>query len=247
MVKWSNLRIPSEHGSYYKSIWLELADGGSDQWLYVCRDGLAYIFLEVLDYPAVCGRDAPALFDASVCVVDLLTTPLKTIVAARDSCGCDDDLDLKKELGRLQVAEMLFSHGAKSPMWNSNAGVVKDLHDRPDESHPAFRKLRAEARRYAEENLFSDEQRNELLDNTIVNKIGQTAREYAQGADAMWSALRRIKEDGEDASPEQQLVLKMYQNAETTLGAGPIPEDIKKGSQPWEETTPGVFQRKSSS
>ena len=242
-MKHERLRIPTKCGDYYKGIWLVLFDGGSDQWLYVCRDGMAYIFLEVLDWPAVCGRDAQVLFNASVCVVDLLSIPLDTVASSMRSCGCDEEMDFKKEEDRLRVAEMLYSTGAKSPLWNSNAGKVKDPHDRPDEGHPAFRSLRAAARRYAEENLFDDEQRNELLDTRIVNKIGQTAREYSQGTEALWTAMRRIREQGDAAPPEQQLVLKMYQSCGTTLGAGPVPEDIRKKLLREDPRLPGVFHR----
>ncbi len=226
MKKYDRLKIPTDHGRYYKDIWLELYDGGSDQWLWVCRDSLAYIFIEVLDMVGYCGKEATSLFDASVSVVDLLTVPPSAVASAFQSCGCEEELDFKVELDRLRIAEMLFSVGTKAPMWNDCGGAVKDQFARPDEKHPAFRILRSNARKYAEENLFNDEERNKLLDTKVVNQIGETAREYMHGTEGMWAAVRRIKEADEAASPKQKLVLRAYQSAGQTLGAGPVPADI---------------------
>lgn len=225
-MKYDRLKIPTDHGRYYKGIWLEIYDGGSDQWLWVCRDSLAYIFIEVVDWVAACGKDAEFWFNASVSVVDLLTISPKTVAGAMVSCGCSDELDFKVELDRLRMAEMCFSVGAKAPLWDDYGGVGKDRFANPDERHPAFRTLRANARRFAEQELFDDEKRNHLLDTKVVNKIGNTAREYMSGIEGTWDALRRIKEAGDSATPEQQLVLKMYQGAGQTLGAGPVPADI---------------------
>jgi len=58
--------------------------------------------------------------------------------------------------------------------------------------------------------------------------MGQTAREFAGGTSSLWDTLRRIKDDP-NATDEQKLVLKMYQNAGQTLGAGPVPLDIVIG------------------
>lgn len=228
MKKYDRLKIPTEKGRYYKDIWLELYDGGSDTWLWVCRDSLAYIFIEVVDWVAAAGKDAGFWFNATVSVVDLLSIPLDAVGQAMQSCGCTDDLDFKVELDRLRIAEMCHSVGTKAPLWDDYGGVVKDIYDNPGEGHPAFRTLRANARRFAEQELFNDEKRNLLLDTKIVNKIGETARETMQGVEGMWAAMRRIKEAGANATPEQQIVLKMYQGAEHTLGAGPVPEDIRR-------------------
>lgn len=232
-MKYDRLKIPSPWGRarYYKGIWLELEDGGSDRWLYVCRDSLAYIFICIDDWVAAVGKEAECLFNATVSVVDLFFISPETMAGAIQSCGYEDEeLDFKLELDRLRMAEMLHSVGSKAPMWDAFGGKVKDIHDSFDARHPAFRTLRANARRYAEENLFDDEKRNGLLDATVVNKIGETAREYMQGTEGMWAAMRRIKEAGEAAPPEQRLVLKMYQGAGQTLGAGPVPADIMEKS-----------------
>ena len=144
-----------------------------------------------------------------------------TIAGALQCCGYDEPLDLRSESDRLALAEMMFSYGAKSPMWGGEG------------NH--FDRLRAEARREAEA-LFDDEHRNEALDTRVVNALGQTAREYAAGTEALWSTLRRIKDDP-NATDEQKMVLRMYQKCDTTLGAGPVPEDIKEVAECPESTT----------
>lgn len=227
-------KIPAEHGDYYCKHWLVLQDGGSDTWLYVCRDSLAYVFIEVLHMVGCCGRDAQSRWDVSVSVVDLFTTSMDQVVDAMRSCGCDEELDFKLELDRLRMAEMLYSCGAKSPMWNEAGGKPTfdsygNCNEDYDENCPHFRRLRKEAREFAEEKLLADdEQRNHLMDTKVVNAIGQTAREYAGGIEETWNTLRRIRDDP-NATPQQKLVLKMYQGAKQTLGAGPVPKDIVEG------------------
>jgi len=220
-------------GTYYAKRWLTLFDGGSDQWLYVACDGLAYVFIDINDLPANCGRDATSRWAASVSVVDLLSVSPETMASAMEGCGCEDELDFKVAEDRLRLAEMLHSVGSKSPMWNQDGGKVTfdnygNCEQDYDENCPAFRRLRKEAREYAEAELLQgDEQRNELLDNKVVNAIGMTAREYGNGGQGLWEGLRRIKAQGDAATPQQQLVLGMYQKAENTLAAGPVPEDLR--------------------
>lgn len=224
------LKIPTEKGRYYCDVWLELFDGGSGQWLYVCREVATYIFIDIIDMVEACGRDADVWWCAEVSVIDLLEIPPKTMADAIRSCGEERDYDFKSEMDRLRLAEMVFSFGDKARLWSGSAREVtkKDREEfrTYDERDPAFRTLRAEARRFAEESLFDEENRNRLMDNTIVNRLGQTARQFMQGTDALWGKLREIKELGDDASPEQRLVLRMYQKAGTTLGAGPVPKDL---------------------
>ena len=227
----NRLKIPTEHQArYYRKIWLELFDGGSDQWLWVVRDGLTYIFLEVIDLPAYCGRDATSRWCASVDTVDLATASPDTIATALQCCGYQEELDFRKEGDRLAIAEMLWSYGAKSPMWSDDAGKVTfDSYGNCEQDYgdgdPAFRSLRKRAREAAEE-LFDEDTREHQLDTKIVNAIGQTAREFANATDGLWTALRRIKDDPQ-ATSEQKLVLGMYQKAKTTLGAGPVPSDLQ--------------------
>jgi len=231
-------KIPTEHGDYYHRHWLVVRDGGSDQWLYVCKDGVveegkgcSFFFIDINDMPSCCGRDATYRWDVSVSVVDILGADKETIQSSMRYVGFEGELDMKLEQDRLQLAEMLFEHGAKSPVWNDGGGKITfddygNANEPYDENCPEFRRLRKEAREFCEETLFDEASRNHLLDTKIVNGIGQTAREFAGGTQSLWETLRRIKTQGEDATPEQRLVLKMYGKAGQTLGAGPVPADL---------------------
>lgn len=270
-----------------KNRWTELADGGSDQWLWVARDGGTYIFVEIIDLPSYCGSDATSQWCASVSTVDLIGAHPQTIADAISSCGYEDEPEImdacirilvagtvdgfttpggsrqKLHQQALSIAEMMHSYGAKSPMWEGAAGTpehdcetckgsgwVADPewaaredgieHDSEcsacegygridtdnDEDGEAFQGLKREAMEQGKA-LLNTEHREEQLDSRIVNGLGQTAREYADGIESLWSTLRDIKSNL-DATPEQKLVLKIYQGAGTTLGAGPVPSDIQE-------------------
>jgi hypothetical protein len=209
----------------YARNWTVLADGGSGNYLYA-REATSgvYVFIEILDLPEYMGKEATVRWCASVDVVDIFATSPETIDSAMRSCGFDE---AEIEPTPLILAEVLHSYGAKSPMWSGDAGRVNEhnFYDRPDERHRPFRDIRAEARREAEALLDAD-YRDEMLDTRIVNAIGQTAREFADGTPGLWSALRRIAADP-DASPSQKLVLKMYGNAGQTLGGDVVPADLR--------------------
>lgn len=213
---------------FYARKWQVLEDGGSDRWLYVCRDGGSYVFIEILDLVGYMGRDATAQWCAEVSVVDLANATSEALTEAARSC-CSDDRDewpgFESWNDRLAWACILRDYGHKSPMWSGEAG--KPRRDACEDK--AFRSLRAAARREAEA-LLDGDTRELALDTKIVNAIGQTAREYASGTDGLWTALRRIKDDP-NATPAQRLVVGMYGACETTLGAGPIPADLRKGDQ----------------
>lgn len=218
-------RIPMERGTYFARKWLVLQDG-SDQWLYVAKSGLTYVFVELTDLPAYCGSDAGVQWCAQVASVDLASADLDTQAQALQSCGADVDHldDCSPEERLLCIAEAMFSYGAKSPLWSDGAGKPRD--GASDDSRD-FRSLRAAARRVAED-MLDDSTRDDVLDSRIVNAIGQTAREFAQGTSGLWDALRRIRDAGDQATPDQQLILKMYAKCEQTLGAGPVPADIRE-------------------
>jgi hypothetical protein len=221
-------RIETGHprAEYYAKKWLVIFDGGSDQWLYVAKSGQTYVFIEVIDLVAYMGREATEQWAASVTSVDLASATPDMLYSALQYCGATDDPpDMSTESGRLAMAEMLFSCGHKSPLWDNCAGEPVAEHDSASEHSKAFRSLRAQARKEGEA-MLQDDARDQALDMRIVNKIGQTAREYAMG-DGLWVALRRIQEAGESATPEQRLILGMYAKCEHTLGAGPIPEDLR--------------------
>ena len=211
----------------YARNWITLADGGSGNYLYA-REAApgVWLFIEVLDLPDMMGRDATVRWCAQVDVVDIFATSPETIDSAIQSCG-DWVHEIEGGPTPLMLAEVLHSYGAKSPMWSGEAGRVNEhnFYDSPDERHRPFRDIRAEARREAEA-LLDAQYRDEVLDSRIVNALGQTAREYANGMEGLWSALRRIAADP-SASPSQKLVLKMYGAAGQTLGGDAVPDDLR--------------------
>lgn len=186
-----------------------------------------FLMIAIMDLAEYMGRDAVggARWSADVSVVDLTSVSPDTLGSAIRSCGWFDNME-PEEVKPLMLAECLHSYGAKSPVWDGESGVVneRNRHDSPGEEHRPFRDIRAAARREAER-FMDSEYRDQVLDTRIVNRMGQTAREYANGADGMWSALRRIAADP-NARPEQRLILRMYANAGQTLGCGPVPADL---------------------
>ena len=238
--------------TYWVRHWRVLQDGGSGTWLYMrelagagddCRP--VFVFVEITDMVDACGQDTDLRWYASVNVVEPLRASPETIRQAIESCGWEDwnidsqtgeDLPLPERIRNL--AEILHGYGAKCPIWDDTAGPVteKNRWDSPDESCRYFRKLRAEARRQAEDLV---EKRpngryvlagsaSDDLDTRPVNQMGQTAREFASGTDGLWSALRRIQDAGPDATSEQALVLQMYAACDRTLGGDKIPDDLKQ-------------------
>jgi hypothetical protein len=219
--------------------WVTCEDGGSGRWLYARpldsaspAGAIVWVFICIDDMVDSCGRDADYYFNASVSVVDLLSIGVKAQEDALRSCDAQSWIhDLPTEKKWLSVAQCCHDYGAKSPCWEGTSPTINKEKDWqwnvPSDSSPTFTRLRAAARRFAEERLLDAESRNRLLDNRIVNKLGQTAREFANGTEGLWDALRRIKRSA-NATEEQKLILKMYQGAGQTLGAGPVPADIMK-------------------
>ncbi len=66
--------------------------------------------------------------------------------------------------------------------------------------------------------LWGTAARNDRLDGDPVNGLGQTAREYAQGSDGLYAAMRR--------QPEDSIIRKMYGACGKTLDGKTIPSDI---------------------
>ena len=212
--------------------WKELYNGGSDVWLWVAQDSLVCVFVEIIDLPAHYGRDATAQWCASVDSVDLGTTSLETLAGALRSCGWEDMADLSAPRRLIALAECLHSYGARSPLWSADAGEVAfdgygnlidpdgEMFD-PDEDGPEFQNLKAQA--FAEaETLLDKSYRDEQLDTRIVNRLGQTAREYAD-PDGFWDALRRIAANPE-ATDDQRVILATYRACDKTLDGTQIPD-----------------------
>jgi hypothetical protein len=214
--------------------WTTLEDGGSNRWLYARKVApMTWVFLRIDDMVDACGRDANYWFHCDVATVDLDAAVTSGALAdALRSCDAESWLsDLPLDAQNLAMAQCCFDYGASSPLWQDGSPEIdKDADDdwrwnAPEESDPEFADLLDAGRDWAEANLLDADNRERLLDTTIVNKIGQTAREFAGGTAGLWDALRRIAADP-NASTEQKLVLRMYQGAGQTLGAGPVPADI---------------------
>lgn len=223
--------------------WETLEDGGSNRWIYARQvSPLAFVFLQIDDLVDSCGRDASHHFCGDVYVVDLDSISAETVESALRSCGYITEgteivneydgsvvFDTSAKNGLLYLASICSSYGAHSPMLEELAFPVTEAnyYTNPGENNPYFVRLRASLRKYAELNLMSEDSRDTLLDGTVVNAIGQTAREFADGTSGLWEALRRIADDT-SATPAQKLMLRLYAKAKHTLGSGPVPEDIQE-------------------
>jgi hypothetical protein len=176
--------------------WITLEDGGSGRWLYAKpldsknpETAVVWAFICIDDMVDACGRDADYYFAASLSVVDLLSINVEAQKSALESCDAQKWIyDLAVEKRWLAVAQCCHDYGSKSPCWEgSSPGINKEKNrdwqwNVPSDDSPTFTRLRAAARRFADENLLDAESRNEFLDTRIVNQIGQTAREFANGA-----------------------------------------------------------------
>ena len=193
----------------YCKVWDIIYDGGSGTWLYRRDLGSGvYAFIELLDMPDACGSDATEAWVCEVSLVDITHASIDTMSSACDCVGMVDP-----SFSDLGIA--LFEYGAKATLYSDSGGPVTDSYDHGENS-VHFRRLRKEAREFVESELLDETNRECLLDSTIVNKIGQSAREYMQGD--LWGALRRL--------PENHLMRKLYRRATHTLCGEPIPEDI---------------------
>jgi hypothetical protein len=222
-------KIPAWDGAtYYAKHWLVLENGGSARWTYVAKDGNTFVFIRIDDMVDACGSDAEYHFCASVRTVDPFAADVDTVAGALQYCGLEDEPpDMSTVVGQLALAQAMLDYGNASPLFEEQGLEVKDRWLDPDERHPGFRKLRAEARRFADGILADSEARDQMLDTKIVNAIGQTAREYAQGTGGFWDHLRKLQAMGDSATEKQRLFLKVFANSEQTLGAGPIPPDLR--------------------
>lgn len=219
----------------YAKKWTILEDGGSGTWLYAAeartalhREGRAWVFISVMDMPDACGKDANYLWCADVSMVELDKVPQEELDRAFASWGIDTD-GAPLFPGDLEKAQILHSYGAKVPCWSECAGKVEFdnygnvLHPY-DENSTSFRGLRMRARTRGEE-LLRDEDARQDRRKRVVNTIGQTGEQYAQGTAGLWNRLREVAED-DNATPQQKLSLTLYQRAGRTLGGEQVPKDI---------------------
>jgi hypothetical protein len=126
---------------------------------------------------------------------------------------------------RLQLAEACLGHGASATLWQESGGKVTKTFEfgGHDEKHPAFRKLRSDARKFAV--TLADDETREAEMSGSANAMGSTHREMMRGD--IYSAMFRAKANP-DATSEQKLVIKMYSECERTLDGKAIPEGLSK-------------------
>lgn len=215
------------------------------------RAAPTYLFIEIIDMVDACGRDMLEQLDLSgeVYLVEPERYGARDLNSAFQSCGWDGIKDIVEEfvdsddddetpsetkpncaavpdIGLL-YADFLRSYGNKSPLHSASGGRIvteKNLHDGVDERrvYALLRKLLVEANQYIADNTALQA----TLDTKVVNKMGQTSREFAGGIDSTWDTLRRIQSMGDNATPAQKIVLKMYKNAGQTLCGDKVPLDI---------------------
>lgn len=132
----------------------------------------------------------------------------------------------------LIYADLHRNYRHKSNLHSASGGRIvteKNLHDGVAEGSKGFsallRELLTEANGYVSDKLKLET----TLDTRVVNKLGQTSREFAGGIDSTWDTLRNIQALGDKATPSQKIVLKMYQNGGQTLGGNKVPFDIVAG------------------
>jgi hypothetical protein len=216
--------------------WKMLEDGGSNRWIYAREVAHhVWIFIRMDDMVEAMGKEATYWFHCDVGIVDLnQAMECGTLEEALNFCDAKSWMpDLPEESHPLAMAQCLFDSGAWSPLWQDGSPEIdKDdnddwQYDAPGDDDPEFVDLLEAGRKWAEENLLDEESRDHWLDTKIVNRIGQTAREFAGGTNTMWEKLRQIKDDS-NATPEQKIILKMYSSCCHTLDGTPIPEDIKE-------------------
>lgn len=210
-----------------------------------------YLFIEIQDMVDACGRDMLGQLDLSgeVYLVEPGRYGARDLYRVYQSCGWDGIKDMVEEFVEtsnessneaqpnrgaipdigLLYADLLRNYEHKSPLHSASGGRIvteKNLHDGVDESSKGFssllRELLVEANQYIADNTVLQA----TLDTKVVNKMGQTSREFAGGIDSTWDTLRRIQDMGDNATPAQKLVLKMYKNAGQTLGGDKVPLDI---------------------
>lgn len=255
-------------------------DGGSDQWLWVGNPGpLVYVFAEIIDLPGYCGSDAETQWSASVSVVDIKSSGLEVAASALGSCGwMPGDLATKEEEGDMllalaaidepmlrpqvkretwnQIADAMFSYGAKSPMWNKDSGSVE--RPCPDGCEGVERyksesfQPRDEFGRFATSEvcetcngcgeLYADDEESRSF-------IELKREAFAQAAGLANSSARESRLDGAPVNaigqtareyaqgltglydalrrqPEDSIIRRMYSKAGQTLGGCPVPSDI---------------------
>lgn len=197
---------------------------------------LKYLGISIISLPEYCGRSAidGPYWSGDLVLVDLMALPYGEQIAALRSCYGDTWPDFADTVAVRQdlLVSCCLSHGSYAPLGLDSGGDVKidsygDMIEQTPDSK-GFRGVRKRLREIGDAFARDAGSLERTLDNRIVNSLGQTAREYGQGTEGLWSKLRDIRDDG-DASDEQKLIFKMYHGCTDTLADVPIPADITGG------------------
>lgn len=170
--------------------WKTLEDGGSGQWRYVHQINKdVFIFITMLDMVDACGNEAEYWLHGEIDIVDLSDMPEKQIESALKCCGIEEEEDKNNPL---VIAICCLDYGAKAPMYQKCSEEIDKSdsdwkwEDCPDEDSDEFQEILTELKEYAGDYLADDDVRNELMEETVVNKIGQSAKEYMTGKSWLW-------------------------------------------------------------
>jgi hypothetical protein len=178
--------------------WIELSsdvdwEGYHGMWARKAPDGSWYV-LKWTNMEDACGDDAPYKYDCQVKRLDLRELPDEEVLAALRCCGwklCVQGPDqptyaIVSEMGDVVAEGDLASLAPVLLECCVQYGLGAPLESFTGDKHA--KRIRAEARRYAEQCMRDDAMLQERMERP-VNAIGSTAAEYGRGD--VQSALHR--------------------------------------------------------
>lgn len=161
------------------------------------HDGRYYV-LDFINMDEACGSDNEG-HDTYLCevkIVELNELSAETLKSAMECCGLDfDDWNSPptQEQRELAYVDCCVGYGCAAP-----------VHTEGGSSYPL--RVRAAARRYAEELMADAEAAEHALDQP-VNRIGSTAREYGRGD--LDSAMDRIRAELDGPTTEMAMATSL--------------------------------------
>jgi hypothetical protein len=164
---------------------VNMLDYGGKNWR--CVGNRQYQFVELINMDEACGRDneGQPKYNVSLRLVDLNTVSAGNVKSALDCCGQEAKSGLADDI----IAECLDSYGCHAPLEQYNGNNARAL------MRQAYQ---------AANDLLDPEQLETALSKP-VNKLGSTAREFAQGD--FTSAMQRGCEAG---SPDARIMAKIH-------------------------------------
>lgn len=160
-------------------------------------EGTRYHVVRLDNMDEACGSDneGQARYAADLSEVDIASASLDSAIRSCDAEDMDD-------ISPMAMCEMLHSYGAVAPLWS---GSSNNAHDLIRSGKRESRMLEADTEAY-----------EARMGATPVNRLGQTAREYASGTPGLVSAIQRGEANGDRTA---SIVAKMYRACDgQTLG-----------------------------